>query len=185
MLCKTINNYILKLGSKIPVTALVVKKASNSSSALSKITKHSCWDDNYGAVSKETSIGETSSNMVDIDISDALTTSKASVTSTSNNSTTFGDEIFDEADAIKSNTTTSVAIGGCPKGSTTANILDQKTRNELATQSVVQFLAEMQSKKNQSGSRIENGALMEIIIQVKQDYQLPDNIVILESTMHQ
>ena len=111
--------------------------------------------------------------------------SEASVTSTSNNSTTVDDKLYDKANANKSNNTTGVTMGGRPKGSTTANILDQKTRNELATQSVVQFLAEMQSKKNQSGSRIENGALMEIIIQVKQDYQLPDNIVILESTVHQ
>jgi hypothetical protein len=50
---KTINNYILKLGNKKPVTTLVVKQASNSSSSMSKITKDTCWDDSFVAVSKE------------------------------------------------------------------------------------------------------------------------------------
>jgi hypothetical protein len=59
---KTINNYTLKLGNKKPVTTLVVKQASNSSSSMSKITKDTCWDDSFVAVSKETSIGETSNN---------------------------------------------------------------------------------------------------------------------------
>jgi hypothetical protein len=85
----------------------------------------------------------------------------------------------------KSNNTTGVTMGGHPKGSTTANILDEKRRIELATHSAVQLLAETQSKKKWSGSRIEKGALTKIIKKVKQDYQLPDNIIILESTVRQ
>jgi hypothetical protein len=112
--------------------------------------------------------------------------SEASVTSTSNNSTiTVHDELYDKANANKSNNTTGVTMGGRPKGSTTANILDQKKWIELATQSAVQLLAEAQSKKKRSGSRIEKGALTEIIMKMKQDYQLPDDIIILESTVHQ
>jgi inosine-uridine nucleoside N-ribohydrolase len=80
--------------------------------------------------------------------------------------------IHNYVDANKS--TTGFAIGGRPKGSTTANILDQKKRNELATQPAVQLLAEMQSKKKQSASHIEKGPLTEIILQVKQEYQLPE-----------
>jgi hypothetical protein len=63
--------------------------------------------------------------------------------------------------------------------------LDQKKRIALATQSAVQLLAETLSKKKQSGSSIEKGALTEIIMKVKQDYQLPDDIIILESIVRQ
>ena len=101
------------------------------------------------------------------------------------NSTTVDDKLYDKANANKYNNTAGVTTGGRPKGSTTANILDQKKRIELATQSAVQLLAETLSKKKRSGSSIEKGALTEIIMKVKQDYQLPDNIVILESTVHQ
>jgi hypothetical protein len=128
---------ILKLGNKKPVTTLVVKQASNSSSTMSKITKDICLDDSFVAVSKETSNGETSND-----------TSEASVTSTLDNSTsTVDDELHDKANANKSNNTTGVTMGGHPKGSTTANILDEKRRIELATHSAVQLLAETQSKK--------------------------------------
>jgi hypothetical protein len=105
---KTINNCILKLENKKPVTTLVVKQASNNSSSMSKITKDTCWDDSFVAVSKVTSIGETSNKMDDTEITDDLTTSEASVTSTSDNSTTVDDELYDKANANKSNTTTGV-----------------------------------------------------------------------------
>ncbi len=160
----------------------VILIGNNTSSSISKLTEESSLNEaNLNEVPNKACHEVSLLNTTARDAADAEASHDVPLLNTTAMLATYAPSTEDADDVAPSNR----KYGGHPKGSTISNILEQKKNVEEATQAAVEMLAELQSKKSNESSQVEKGSLTEIIFEAKKEYNVPEDVVTLETTVRQ